>query len=89
MSHAPCTLFCPRSGLTPPPGTPMLPSSICRFARSITLRTPTMCWVMPIAQITAIGLFVAMNLGGLVQLLDRHAGDLARPSPADIASQWL
>jgi len=35
----------------------MFPNSICRLAKSITLRTPTICCVIPIAQITAIGLW--------------------------------
>ena len=38
-----------RSGLTPPPATPMLPSSICMLAHDITLATPVACWVMPMA----------------------------------------
>ena len=38
----------------------MLPSSICRLARFITLCTPVMCWVMPIAHSTAIGLVAPM-----------------------------
>ena len=37
MSQAPCTLFCPRSGLTPTPSRPMLPVSMARLAMPITM----------------------------------------------------
>ena len=48
MSQAPWTLFCPRSGLSPPPRMPMLPHSIVRFASDLTLSVPQTCWVIPI-----------------------------------------
>ena len=49
MSQAPWTLFWPRSGLTPPPGTPTLPQSMARLQQDLTLSTPVVCWVMPMA----------------------------------------
>ena len=47
MSHAPCTLFCPRSGLTPTPSRPMFPVAIARFAIPITMVEPWECSVTP------------------------------------------
>ena len=47
MSHAPWTLFWPRSGLTPADGMPRLPRSICRLAQLVTLSVPQVCSVMP------------------------------------------
>ena len=47
MSQAPCTLFWPRSGLTPTPGRPMLPVSIDRLPIERTLSVPVVSSVMP------------------------------------------
>ena len=49
MSQAPCTLFCPRKGLTPVDGLPTWPVSMARFAQVFTLSVPVVCWVMPMA----------------------------------------
>src|SRR5688500_17842416 len=43
----PWTLFWPRSGFEPPPGTPKLPVSIARFARHRTPALPCDCSVTP------------------------------------------
>ncbi|OPX66466.1 MAG: hypothetical protein A4E37_00887 [Methanoregulaceae archaeon PtaB.Bin056] len=48
MSQAPCTLFWPRSALTPAPGLPRFPVSIWMFATDLTLSTPVVCCVIPI-----------------------------------------
>ena len=48
MSHAPCTLFWPRSGLTPVPGRPIWPVSSARLATARTCSVPDECWVIPI-----------------------------------------
>ena len=47
MSHEPCTLFWPRSGLTPTPSRPRLPVAIARFAMPITIVVPWLCSVTP------------------------------------------
>jgi len=47
MSHAPCTLFWPRSGFTPTPGRPRLPVTIARFAMPMTMVEPRLCSVTP------------------------------------------
>ena len=47
MCAEPCTLFCPRSGLTPLPGRPTLPVSSARFAMHVTPSVPWVCSVMP------------------------------------------
>ena len=49
MSQAPWTLFCPRSGLTPPPGRRCCRRSMGRLAQLMTLSTPAVCWVIPMA----------------------------------------
>ena len=49
MSQAPCTLFWPRSGLTPLPGLPILPVSMARSPTAMTLSVPWVCWVIPMA----------------------------------------
>ena len=47
ISQAPCTLFCPRSGLMPTPDRPMLPVAIARFAIAMTMVEPWLCSVTP------------------------------------------
>lgn len=47
MSQAPCTLFCPRSGFTPPPGLPRLPVIMAMFESAITPSVPVECSVTP------------------------------------------
>ena len=47
MSHEPCTLFCPRSGLTPTPGLPSIPQSMAKLAMPITIVEPWLCSVTP------------------------------------------
>jgi len=56
MSQAPCTLFCPLRGLTPPHSKPTFPRSIWRFAQDRTLFTPLVCSVMPSVYISMAGL---------------------------------
>lgn len=45
----PCTLDSPRSALTPPPATPMLPSRSWMMDMARMFCTPTLFWVQPIA----------------------------------------
>ena len=47
MSQAPCTLFWPRSGFTPPPGLPRLPEIIAMFDSAMTPSVPVECSVTP------------------------------------------
>ena len=47
MSHAPCTLFWPRSGLIPQPGLPSLPETSARFDNAITPSVPVECSTTP------------------------------------------
>ena len=49
MSVTPCTLECPRSAFTPPPGRPMLPSSSWIMAMVRMFWLPTVCCVQPSA----------------------------------------
>jgi len=43
----------------------MLPSSICRLAQLMTLPWPLVCWVIPIAYISAPGLLAAISRAAL------------------------
>ena len=61
MSHAPCTLFWPRSGLTPLEGLPTLPVNSARLLTASTLSVPCVCWVMPMAKRIVAGLRVAYS----------------------------
>jgi hypothetical protein len=45
MSQEPCTLFWPRSGLTP--SRPMFPVAIARLAMPMTIVEPWLCSVTP------------------------------------------
>ncbi len=47
MSQEPCTLFWPRSGLTPTPSRPRLPVAMARLAIAITVVVPWLCSVTP------------------------------------------
>ncbi len=50
----PCTLEWPRSAFTPPPGTPMLPSSSWIMAMARMFCEPVVCCVQPSAYIDVI-----------------------------------
>ena len=50
MSPPPCTLFCPRSGLTPEPYLPTWPVSSERLMSAKTLSTALWCSVIPSVQ---------------------------------------
>ncbi len=45
----PCTFDSPRMALTPPPATPMLPSSSCKIAYERMFWVPWLCWAVPMA----------------------------------------
>jgi hypothetical protein len=47
MSVEPWMLACPRSAMMPPPGRPMLPSSVCRIEQVRMYCAPTLCCVQP------------------------------------------
>ena len=55
MSPPPCTLFWPRSGLSPAPGRPTCPHNKARLINDNTLSTPLWCSVIPsVQQICAV-----------------------------------
>ena len=47
VGASPGSLACPRRARIPPPGRPMLPSSVCRIDAARTYCTPTVWWVQP------------------------------------------
>ena len=47
MSQAPCTLFCPRMGLMPQPGLPILPATRAMLDSAMTPLVPVECSVTP------------------------------------------
>jgi hypothetical protein len=49
MSLDPWIEAWPRMAMTPPPGRPTLPSSICTIVPARIICTPELCWVQPTA----------------------------------------
>ena len=48
-SEAPCTLFCPRTGIIAAPQRPIMPQASIRLSSDVTRSVPLACWVSPIA----------------------------------------
>ena len=48
-SEAPCTLFCPRTGIIAAPQRPIIPQASIRFRSDVTRSVPLACCVSPIA----------------------------------------
>ncbi len=76
MSQAPCTLFWPRSGFTPPPAIPRWPQSMARLASDLTLSVPVVCWVIPMQYRMLARSAVAYMRAASIRSWRRDAGDL-------------